>query len=392
MQYNFDEIIDRTNTGSVKYDYTEKVFGTNDVLPMWVADMDFKTPDFVVEAVKKRAEHEIYGYPVKPDSFYNSVKKWLAERHDWDISTEWLSFSPGVVPGIATSVLAVTQPGDKIIIQSPVYFPFYEVVEGTGREYVVNELKLDNGKYYIDFPALEEAITPDVKAILFCSPHNPVGRVWTEEELKELGRITKKYDITIISDDIHADFIYPPNKHIPIASINDDLAERTITTITPSKTFNIAGLSTSVVVIPNMEKRNAYNEQLKTLHLGMGNIFGIAALEAAYTNGAPWLDELMHYLSGNLEWMNQYFESNLPELKIIQPEATYLAWIDFSALGLGDEELKQFVTNEAKIALNPGIMFGKGGEGFMRLNFACPREILKKGVYRLENAVREKRK
>ncbi len=384
MKYNFDEIIPRENTNSVKYDLRKPVFGNPDVIPLWVADMDFKTPDFIVEAVKKRAEHEIYGYSTKPDSFFASIVQWMKKRHNWDIQSNWIAFSPGVVPALSLCVLAFTNPGDKIIVQSPVYHPFFSCIKNNGRQIVNNSLKEENGRYSFDLEGLEKIIDSRTKMIFISNPHNPVGRVWTNEELEKLAEICLKHEILILSDEIHSDLIFQPHKHIPIASISEEIANLSITTIAPSKTFNIAGLSTSALIIPNKKILSIYNNMLDTIHIGMGNIFGVAALESAYRNGEEWLEQLMNYLNENLNYLSDYFEKNLPKIKVIKPEGTYLVWLDFRELNLSQKELNQKLIQDAKVGLNDGTMFGEGGKGFQRMNIACQKATLEKAFINLK--------
>lgn len=388
MQYNFDEIINRAHTNCMKYDGRSMIFGREDVLPMWVADMDFKTPDFITAAIRKRAEHQVYGYPLKPGSYYEAIQDWMQKRHRWNILREWITFSPGVVPGLAMAVMATTSPGDKIIIQTPVYFPFFEVIQGLDRELVINELLLKDGHYEINFEELEQLIDERTSAIMLCSPHNPVGRVFTRNELLRMGNLAVQNNMTIISDEIHSDLTLNNHSHVPVAALSEDIANRSIVAMAPSKTFNMAGLATSTVIIPNEEIRQKYNHYLQALHLGMGNIFGIAGLEAAYKQGHEWLNQMLHYIEDNLEWLKHEFQEKTPEIKVIEPEATYLAWLDLRELGMNDKELQTFLAEKARVGLNNGARFGKGGEGFMRINFAAPRAVVEEGVRRITRAVR----
>ena len=387
MTYNFDEIVPRENTNSVKYDIRGELFGKEDVIPMWVADMDFRTPDFIIKAIKSRLEHEILGYSIKPGSYYDSIIKWLGRRHNWDIKKEWISFSPGVVPALNMAVMAYSRPGDKIILQSPVYHPFYAAIENNGRRIVNNPLRQENGRYYFDFDDLKKKIDADVKMLFLCNPHNPVSRAFTEEELRELAAICLENNILIIADEIHSDLIFPGYRHIPMASLSDDIAENTITCMAPSKTFNLAGMSTSFLVIKNRELRHRYNKVLDQVHIGSGNLFGTVALEAAYTNGDEWLEQLMAYLKKNAELVKNYLRENIPEIQLTEPEATYLLWLDCRELKMTNKELKNFMIHEAGLGLNDGAMFGLGGEGYQRMNIAAPAITVEKSLQQLKKAV-----
>ncbi|MBN2758706.1 MAG: PatB family C-S lyase [Bacteroidales bacterium] len=385
--YNFDENIDRQNTNSIKYDLRKAIFGSENIIPMWVADMDFKTPDFIMKAIKKRTEHEILGYTTRNDSFYQSVIQWINKKHEWEIQKNWISFSPGVVPALSFSVLAFTKPGDKIIVQPPVYFPFFSSVQNNGRQLVYNELKNINGNYFFDIENLKNQIDSRVKMLFLCNPHNPVGRVWTKTELTEIANICVENDILIVSDEIHSDFIFKPNKHIPIASISDEIAEKTITTFAPSKTFNIAGLSSSIVIIKNKKLKETYDNLLNDLHLNNGNIFGNIALETAYNNGDEWLNQLLNYLEENIDFADNFIKNNIKKIKFKRPESTYLLWLDFRDFKLSDNQLNNFLVNKAKIGLSKGEMFGQGGNGFQRMNIACSKNILEKALNQLKKAI-----
>jgi cystathionine beta-lyase len=392
MLYNFNKIIPRENTDCVKYDLRKAFFGKEDVLPLWVADMDFETPDFIREAVLKRASHPVYGYTFRGDSFSNSIVQWMKKRHNWEIKKEWVAFSPGVVPALNMAVLAFTEPGDKIIVQPPVYFPFFTAVKNHGRELVYNELFEKNGRYSMDFDDLEQRIDDKTRMLLLCHPHNPVGKLWSKEELETLVEICSRKNILIVSDEIHSDLILNGNVHVPLATISQKAADISLTCIAPSKTFNLAGLGTSALIIPNEIHKKTYEKILDDLHIGMGNLFGIVALEAAYDHGEDWLGQLLDYLNGNLAILNEFFINRIPQIKVIQPEATYLVWLDFRALGLKGKELKEFVIQKAGIGLNDGPSFGPGGDGFQRINIASPREVLMQALERLEKAVRDLKK
>lgn len=387
MKYNFDESINRLGTSSVKWDYLERVFGNKEVLPLWVADMDFETSQPVIDAVVKRAQHGIYGYTEKPASFYASIADWMKKRHGWHISNEWITVCPGVVPALCFSMLSFTEPDDKVLLQSPVYPPFFSSIKDNGRIVVNNQLRQENGKYVMDFEDLEAKLGSGVKVMLLCSPHNPVGRVWSKEELRKVGELCARYNVIIISDEIHSDLIYSNFNHIPAASISEELAARTVTCIAPSKTFNIAGLSTSAVIIPDKGLRHKFNSTIKRLGIGMSNLFGITALEAAYINGEEWLNQVLAYMENNIDYLVHYFSTRIPQIKVSKPQGTYLVWLDCRELGMDQKDLVNFFINKARVGLNDGAAFGAGGEGFMRMNIACPRSFLEEALKRIEQAV-----
>jgi len=388
MHYNFDEIIDRRNTNSVKFDLLNFYFGTEDVLPMFVADMDFRTPDFIIDAVKKRAEHPVYGYSFRPDSFNDSIKGCMKRRHEWEIKNGWVAFSPGVMPSVNMCIMAYTNPGDKIIVQPPVYFPFFQAITTNKRQMVYNPLKLVDSRLCMDLDDLKKKIDPEVKMILLCSPHNPGGTLWTKNELEQLAAICLENKILIISDEIHSDLVFKPGKHIPTASISKEIRNITVTCIAPSKTFNTAGLSTSAVIIQHSELFSKYKKMLKQVHVDNGNLFGNLALEAAYTHGDEWLEQCLEYLQHNRDFTIDYIQKNIPQIVPIKPQATYLIWLDCRKLVMTPASLKEFFIKKARVGLSDGAMFGPGGEGFQRLNFACPRAILKEGLEKIEKAVK----
>lgn len=387
--YNFDKIIDRSNTNSVKYDKLKELFGSDNLIPMWVADMDFRTPNFIIDKLKQRLEHEVLGYTFRNENFYKSTVDWIAQQHGWNINPEWISFSPGVVPAFTMIINAFTHPGDKIIVQSPVYFPFFDSVLNSGRQLINNQLKFENNRYTMDFNQLMNQIDSKTKMILLCSPHNPVGRVWTKDELLKLANICIENNILIVADEIHSDIILTGAKHIPIASLSEDISNITITTYAPSKTFNIAGLSTSIVVAQNKTLKATYDNYIENLHIHFGNIFGNIALEAAYSEGAVWLQEMLRYIEHNFDLLRQFAAQHKDKLNLIEPEATYLAWIDFNKLNLSNDKLQHLIIKKAKLGLNNGIMFGAGGEGFQRMNLACPESTLTKALSQLEFAMSE---
>jgi cysteine-S-conjugate beta-lyase len=386
MIYNFDEVIDRSHTGAIKYDARREYFQKDDVIPMWIADMDFATPPFIIDAITKRLEHQVLGYTLRQDGFYQSIISWMKTRHQWPIEKEWIVFSPGIVPAVSMSVLAFTQPGDKIIIQPPVYPPFFWCIKNNRREIVENPLIHEDGYYKMDFDDLEQKARVGAKVLIFCSPHNPVGRVWLEDELKKMVEICKKYDILILSDDIHADLVFSPHKHIPLQLIAPEYGHKIITCIAPSKTFNLAGMSTSAVIIPDGGLRKQLEDILETIHVGMGNIFGFVALEAAYQHGHGWLDQVLDYLKGNITYVKNFLNENIPDISFHEPEATYLLWLDFRKLGMADKELTEFLIHKAGIGPSPGSIFGNEGEGFQRINIASPRSMIVKAMDQLAEA------
>jgi cystathionine beta-lyase len=385
--WNFDEPAAREGTDCIKYDRREETFGVKDVIPMWVADMDFNTPDFVIESLRKRLEHEIYGYSFRPVDYYLSMISWIKSRHNWTVEKEWISFSPGIVPALNFCTLAFTHPGDNIIVQPPVYFPFFSAVETHGRNLIHNRLAESEGRWVMDYDSLNALIDSKTKMIIISNPHNPVGRVWTPEELNNLADICLKNNIIIISDEIHCDLVLPGFTHTPLASLSDKIAENTITLIAPSKTFNMAGLSTSAVIISNPLLRKSFNRIVENLHVGNGNIFGTIASIAAYTRGHEWLDALLDYVDHNIEFVNDYCRTMIPEIIPVQPEATYMIWLDCRKFSMTGKELQNFFVYKAGIGMNEGSTFGPGGEGFMRMNIGTTHQTVMKAMEQIEKAV-----
>ncbi len=388
MKYNFDKVVERIQ--SEKWGEKKKMFGREDIVPVWVADMDFESPKPVVDAIVKRAEHSIFGYTFRPSSYYESIINWFSKRYNWEVNKDWINYSPGVVPALSFIASSFSHLGDKIIVQSPVYSRFLEVITENRRQILNNPLKLKNGIYVIDFDDFEEKAN-DSRAKLFflCNPHNPVGRVWTREDLIKLGRICIKNNIIIVSDEIHSDLIYKGHKHVVFASISEEFAQNSITLNSPSKTFNLAGLQTSVVIIPNKKYYKIYDNMISSLKVGRSNVFGLVALEAAYNFGESWLEQLLEYLEENLKYLTNFFKERVPKIKVIKPEGTYLVWLDCRQLGLNDLELRKFIIEKAKVGLVDGYKFGQGGEGFQRINIGCTRIILKESLERIEKAVNE---
>lgn len=386
-KYNFDHVIERRGTACQKWDNLGKVFGDPDILALWKADMDFKAPPEVIERLKKRLDHGIFGYPNRPDDFYDAIISWMSRRHGWDIKKEWICHSPGVTPSLVFSMLAMTRPGDRVVIQSPIYAPFYHIIEENGRRITDNPLVLDNGRFFMNLDDLKAKLNSRVKMLFLCNPHNPSGRVWQKRELEEIAEICLKNNITIVSDDVHSDIVYEGNKHIPIASISRDIEERTITSFSPSKTFNLAGFRSAVVVIPNKDIRDRYNDLISGMHLAGVTVFGAEAIAAAYSTGEEWLEELIEYLSGNLRFVEEFLRENIPAIKLIKPEGTYVPLIDFRELGLSSEELQKFLVHKAGVGMNNGAEFGKVTEGFARMTIAAPRSTITEGLNRIKTAI-----
>ena len=387
MKWNFDEAVSREGTNCVKYDLRKETFGSDDLIPMWVADMDFKTPDFIISALRKRLEHEILGYSFRPSEYYASISSWLLKRHKWEVPHEWISFCPGIVPALNLCTLAFTRPGESIIVQPPVYFPFFSAVENHGRNLIYNQLKEAGGRWEMDFESLVKSLTPATKMIIISNPHNPVGRAWSSDELVQLADICLKYNILLLSDEIHSDLILPGYHHTPVAKLSDKIAEITVTCIAPSKTFNLAGLSTSSVIISNPVLRKYFNSKTDHLHIGNGNIFGTVASIAAYSEGSEWISELMVYINQNADYVIDYCRKMIPEILPVRPEATYMIWLDCRKLGMTGKELQEFFVGKAKVGMNEGSCFGPGGEGFMRMNIGTTNSNVRKAMEQIEKAV-----
>ena len=388
MIYNFDEAPCRENTNCLKWDKREEVFGKADVIPMWIADMDFSTPPFVIEALRERLNHEILGYSYRPDSYFDAFIKWVSALHGWNISQEWIEFSPGVVPALNICTLAYTSPGDEIIIQPPVYPPFYGAVNDHGRRLIFNPLLETDKGYFMDFEGLRKIITPKTRMLILSNPHNPVGRVWTRDELSELAEICNQKGIVLLSDEIHSDLLLPGMKHVPLASVSEKAAAITVTCMAPSKTFNLAGLSTSSIIIPDPALMEKYRTTLIGLHMHLGNIFGNVASEAAYTSGRGWLEQLMKYIEGNVDLLMDFCRDRLPLIRPVRPEATYMIWLDCRAMKMKAEALNRFFVEKAGVGMNEGSRFGPGGEGFMRMNLACPRATVLRALEQIETAIK----
>ncbi len=383
---DFDKIVDRRNTRCLKYDFAVERNMPADVLPLWVADMDFETSSYIEDAIIERAKHAIYGYSEVKMPYFEILKKWMKQHHDWEIQRKWLIKTPGVVFALAMAVKAYTEPGDAVLIQQPVYYPFSEVIEDNGRRVVSNTLYLgEDNRYHIDFEDFEQKIVDNkIKLFLLCNPHNPVGRVWTKEELTRLGDICVKHHVTVVSDEIHEDFVFK-GKHQVFANIKKEYEEITITCTAPSKTFNIASLMISNILIPNPELKRKFRYQLDAVGISQLNVLGLVACEAAYEYGEEWYQAMKAYVKENIEFVKQYVEEQLPGVNMVEHEGTYLVWLDFRETGLGVEELDDKIINQAKLWLDSGKIFGTCGEGFQRINVACPRKVLEEALERIKN-------
>lgn len=388
MSHDFNERTLRRGTLSYKWDQGEKLFGDPDVLPLWVADMDFKCAPAIVRAVNERAAQAIYGYTIRTEEYVQAITGWFRRRHHWDIDAAWLTDSPGVVPSLSIAVQSLTEPGDAVILQSPVYNPFYDVILKNGRKLAESPLLLKENRYEMDYDRLEALMKEGAKLLLLCSPQNPGGRVWTKEELVRLGDLCVKYDVKVVADEIHCDLVFPEHRHFPFASLSEAFAERTVTCLAPSKTFNIPGLQTSFTVISNRELKRKFDRMIEALGIGSVNFFGPSATMAAYNESGNWLDALLGYVKANQEFAVRYLDEHLPELTPVPSEGTYLLWVDCRKLSLSSAELKRLMYKEAKIAFTEGSLYGKNGEGFLRINLACPQDLLKEALDRFTPAVK----
>lgn len=385
MKYNFDEIIERRGTDCVKYDAVKDIFGCDDILPLWVADMDFRAPDCVYNALARRVEHPVYGYTFLSPRWKPSIKRWLARRYSWSVKDEEIGFVGGIVPALAFAIECFTKPGDGVLIQSPVYHPYTHVTADHGRRVVTNRLLLVDGQYRIDFYDFERK-AKECRLFLLCHPHNPGGRVWRRDELGRMADICKRNNVLVVSDEIHCDMMLRGYTHIPFATINDDAAQNCITLMAASKTFNIAGLKSSYHIIKNPQIRARYSEYLRINELDFAPLFSTEPIAAAYDEGEEWLGHMLQYVEANIDYVQQFIEKNLPRLSMIRPEASYLIFIDARGLELGHDSLVRFFVEQAKVGLNDGAMFGPGGEGFMRMNVGCPRATLEEAMHRIKEA------
>nr|WP_297403526.1 PatB family C-S lyase [uncultured Marinobacter sp.] len=394
MPSPFDQPVARENTCSVKFDARKAVFGTEDIIPVWVADMDFAAPEAVTRALSERAAHPVYGYTLFPDSLYEAMIDWFRQRHHWDIRREWILMAPGVVPSLNAACMAYAGPGEGVIIQPPVYPPFFSSIRHSGRTVIENPLlpgtgaQGDTGHYRMDLDHLEQcAARPDARILLLCSPHNPVGRVWSEQELRAVLAIARRHQLVVVSDEIHCDLTFADGPEHRVLATLAGPEDALVTAVAPSKTFNMPGLGLSALVIPDADQRKALKAVFESLHLPQCNPFSIAGFEAGYRHGAPWLEALMTYLQGNRDYVVQAVSERLPGIRTRAPEGTYLVWLDCRGLKLDDAGLKRFFVEEAGVGMNPGLTFGSPGSGYMRLNIGCPKATLERVIERLEQAL-----
>ena len=395
MKYDFDEICNRKNTDCLKWDMMEPIFGSDDLIPLWVADMDLPVAKPITDALKKRVEHPFYGYSQAGTNVVNSVVDRMKRKFNWDIKPEWIVFTPGVVPALHVAVRSLTHPGDEVILQEPTYHPFFPVVVNSGCKIVNNSLKINNNRYEIDYKGLEEKFhsksrsfqeSGRIKTIIFCNPHNPVGRLWKKDEIVKMGEIAINNGAVVISDEIHCEILFKGQKHTPFASISKKFEQNSIVCMSPSKTFNLAGLEVSTIIIPNKKLRDNFINTRSGI-VPNPNLFGYIALEAAYNHGDEWLEQVLDYLQINLDYLKQYFETKIPNIKVVDPEGTYLIWLDCRDLGMDNQTLSNFMKGKAKVGLEDGFIFGESGSGFMRMNIASPRSILKEALKRIEHAI-----
>ena len=386
VTFDFDREIPRAGTASVKYDGAASYYGSADAIPMWIADMDFAVPEEIMHALMDRAAHPVYGYTHYPDSMYEALMTWMKKRHSWEIDRDWIMMCPGVVTALHATVLAITQPDESVIVQSPVYASFFSSITVTGRRLVLNPLSLEKGRYAIDFDHLEQLAVDGARLLLFCSPHNPVGRVWTLDELKQIMGIARRHGLVILADEVHADLVYPGITHTTLATLATN-GDSIITAVAPSKTFNIPGLGLSALIVPKPEHRLALRNVFDKLHLQACNPFSVIAFEVAYRNGESWLDSLLTYLKVTRDFVRDYLKDHLPAIRLIEPEGTFLLWLDCRSLGMDDAELKHFFVNDAGVGLSPGTIFGADGSRFVRMNIGIPRRIVATALERIKCAL-----
>ena len=386
MKYDFDQVIDRSGNRASKYDERVMKFGTDKVIPLWVADMDFKTAQPIIDACVKKAEEGIWGYTSRPASYFEAVKGWEKRRNNWDVDTSLMSWSLGVVPALSVLVKIFSHTGDKVMIQTPVYSEFYDVTEAWEREVVENKLVEENGTWHIDFEDFEKK-AKEVKIILLCSPHNPLGIVWSREELQRMADICIANDVLLVSDEIHSDLIFHGKKHIPTATLSPEIAGKVISCVSATKTFNLAGLQASTTIYPNLEMKKKFDRFWMNMDIHRNNAFSSVAMEAAYNEGEEWLEQLLEYISGNFDYIKEYCDKYIPKIKPSVPDATYLVWLDCRELGMDNEQLRSFMIEKAGLGLNEGYTFGRSLSGYMRLNAACPRSVLEQAMKQLKEAV-----
>ena len=386
MKYDFDEIIERRGTDSVKWDAVHNIWGRTDLIPMWVADMDFRTAPFVTDAIKKRLEHGVLGYTFACEEWYNAITEWMKTRYHWQISRDMIVFTPGIVRGLAFAIQCFTEKGDKILVMPPVYHPFFLVTEHNEREVVYSALDLKEGQYHIDFDRFRKDVQ-DCKLFIMSNPHNPGGRVWTKDELIKIADICAESGTIVISDEIHADLTLKPYQHIAYPTVSEKAKENSLVFMSPSKAFNMPGIASSYCIIENKELRDRFLGYTSASEFNEGHIFSYLSVAAAYSHGTEWLDQMLEYIQGNIDFTEDYLKKNIPQIKMIRPQASYLIFLDCRGLGLSQKELDQLFVDEAHLALNSGNTFGKEGEGFMRLNVGCPRSTLKQALEQLKTAI-----
>lgn len=386
-KYNFDQIVDRNCWGTLKTGVLKERYGRDDLIPLWVADMDFLSPPAVAEAIMARAQHGVFGYTNAPQTYYDSIINWVDRHHGWKIEQDWLTYVPGIVKGIAFVIDCFIAPNEKVIIQPPVYHPFRIIPTLHHREIVDNQLLLEAGEYKMDLEGLKKAIDPSCKLLILCNPHNPGGRVWTKQELFDIAEICYDNNILVISDEIHCDLVHNGKKHIPFATVSEKAAQNSITFMAPSKTFNIAGIVSSYSIIPNPTLKQKFHDYLASSELDEGHLFVFPATQAAYNHGDEWLAEAKEYIWDNVCFVDDYLKANVPQIKVMRPEASFLIWLDCRNLNLSQKDLVSLFVNDARLALNDGAMFGAGGEGFMRMNIGTQRSVLKIALDNLKKAV-----
>lgn len=386
MTYNFDELIDRRHTGSVKWDGMKNAFGRDDLTAMWVADMDFRTPPFVMDALRQRLGHEVLGYAMPCEGWDTTICHWLQKRHQWEVRPDWLTFVPGIVRGQAFALLCFTNPGDRVLVMTPVYHPFFLVTERLKREAVRSPLDLRDGHYHIDFDRLRHDLQ-GCKALVLCNPHNPGGRVWTVDELRRIAELCQESGTLVISDEIHADLTLPPYKHHPFATVSPAAASNSVTFMAPSKTFNMPGVQSSFAIVPNDTLRARFQQFMEAGEFCEGHLFAYIGCKAAFEHGEEWLNQLLAYIQGNIDFTESYLRQHIPAIGMIRPQASFLVFLDCRQLGLEQEALERLFADKARLALNTGTTFGEPGRGFMRLNVGCPRAALKQALDQLAEAV-----
>ena len=385
MTYNFDQVIDRKGTSAIKLDWLQQMWGRTDLIPLWVADMDFATAPFVTEAIRQRLDNPVLGYTAKPDSYYRAISNWTKQRYNLDVKKKHISFVPGIVPGIGMALNAFTEKDDKVLIQPPVYGPFSWLNKRNGRTLVLNPLKMADGTYRMDMDAFREQVK-GCKVFILCNPHNPGGIVWTEEELQQVAEICHEEGVLVFSDEIHADLTLPPHKHRPFATVSEKARMNSVTFMSPSKAFNMPGLTASHVLIFNPDLRVKFNKFIEACELDLGHAFAFLAVEAAYSHGTEWLDQCLAYIQGNIDYVDTFLQAHAPKIKVIRPQASYLLWLDCRDMGLSQEALVDFFVDKAHLALNDGLAFGEEGRGFMRLNAGTPRSVLEQALKQLADA------